>query len=336
MKRLVAVLACGAFIALATPALADDASAQLGAGGIVFTRSADIRMAKEDLYISPKKVRIRFEFANTSGKDQDVVVAFPLPDLLCDRHTSLGTVGNDPVNFVNFTASVDGRKVPLRVEQKAMFNGKDVTGIVHAAGLPVNLVISGRGDDSDRFDLIDKLPRAKKAILEKAGIAEGTGDPKRHDQEETLWVVQTRFYWKQHFPAGKTVVIEHSYSPVSGTAQYFENKEIGAPSQEDWIKPFCIDKATMAHLAAMLDDPKLRPKHELVGMWGSVTDYILSTANLWKGPIGQFHLTLDKLDPKAVLSLCWKGTLKKSGPATFDFSAANFAPTQDIHMAVFR
>lgn len=341
MKRISSAVACGFVFSFAAPALADDGSAQLGAGGIVFTKSADIRMAKEDLYVSPQKVRIRFEFANTSGKDQDVVVAFPLPDLESDayRYTAVGTLGNDPVNFVNFTASVDGWKVPLQVEQKAIFNGKDVTAIVHSVGLPVNLIISDRGDDSDNFDLIDKLPRAKKSILEKAGIADRT-NPKQDNQEDALWTVQTRFYWKQHFPAGKTVVIEHSYSPVTGSGQYDESKETGGPSQEDWVKPFCMDKATIAHLDAMLDNPKLRPKRDNDAdpelMWGSVTDYILSTANTWKGPIGQFHLTLDKLDPKAVLSLCWKGTLMKSGPSTFDFSAANFAPTQDIHMAVFR
>jgi hypothetical protein len=90
----------------------------------------------------------------------------------------------------------------------------------------------------------------------------------------------------------------------------------------------------------MLGDPKLRPKLDSAVdnevLWGSITDYILSTANTWKGPIGQFHLTLDKLDPNAVLTLCWKGALKKTGPTTFEFSARNFAPAQDIHLAVLK
>ncbi len=64
------------------------------------------------------------------------------------------------------------------------------------------------------------------------------------------------------------------------------------------------------------------------------TDYVLRTANNWNGPIGRFHLTLDKLRAGAILSLCWDGALKKTGPTTFEFSAEEFAPTRDIHMLV--
>jgi hypothetical protein len=66
----------------------------------------------------------------------------------------------------------------------------------------------------------------------------------------------------------------------------------------------------------------------------SETAYILKTANNWNGPIGRFHLTLDKLKPENVLSLCWDGELKKTGPTTFESTLTNFAPTRDIHMLV--
>lgn len=49
---------------------------------------------------------------------------------------------------------------------------------------------------------------------------------------------------------------------------------------------------------------------------------------------GRFHLTLDKLKPNNLLSLCWDGDLKKTGPMTFETTILNFAPPRDIHMLV--
>jgi hypothetical protein len=74
MNRLVHVLACGAFIVLAAPVLADDSSAMLGAGGIVLTKNEDIRMASEDLYLSPAAVRVHYTFANDRKRDIQFLV----------------------------------------------------------------------------------------------------------------------------------------------------------------------------------------------------------------------------------------------------------------------
>src|ERR1700689_3490485 len=63
------------------PAPANDSTAGLAAGGLVLTKSADIEMRSEDLYISEKLVRVRYSFVNSSPKDVTVTVAFPLPDI---------------------------------------------------------------------------------------------------------------------------------------------------------------------------------------------------------------------------------------------------------------
>src|ERR1700685_2822424 len=62
-------------------ASADDGAASLATGSIVFTKVAPVRMKSEDLYVSTKKVRVRFEFENDTDKDFETVVAFPLPDI---------------------------------------------------------------------------------------------------------------------------------------------------------------------------------------------------------------------------------------------------------------
>src|ERR1700742_2746255 len=116
-------LALAGAVLLSAPGWADDSSAALGAGGVVVTQAADIRMAKEDLYVSPKKVRIHFAFVNDSARDIDTIVAFPLPDIDMNEFTEspIGTVTDDPVNFVGFTVSADGKPVVPTVEQRAFY-----------------------------------------------------------------------------------------------------------------------------------------------------------------------------------------------------------------------
>jgi hypothetical protein len=54
--------------------------------------------------------------------------------------------------------------------------------------------------------------------------------------------------------------------------------------------------------------------------------YIWSTGSNWSGPIGKFHLTIDKGDPKNLVSFCWDGEVKKMGPTTFEMTATDWYP----------
>ena len=324
---LCAALAVAAVIA-SNVANADDSSAMLAAGGIRFTKAPDIRMAREDLYLSPKAVRIRYEFANDGAKDVDSLVAFPLPDIdLWNYYEEpIGTVGTDPINFVNFKAVADGRNVPVQVEQRAFLGNRDVTDIVKSVGLPVNVLIG------DGIKTIDHLSPAKKKVLEKAGLAEADAP----DQEHPKWVVRTKFYWTQHFPAGKTIVLEHSYMPVTG--QTFFTQDDLKPNNTgeggfDWQKDYCMDAGTLSAIRKLIDAP--RPAGQDPGMLNiTSTGFILKTANNWKGGIGTLHLTIDKLKPSNVMSLCWKGDLRKTGATTFESTLTNVQPASDIKFVV--
>jgi hypothetical protein len=316
--------ALAALLLLAVPATADDSSAVLEAGGIVFTKNTPVRMAAEDLYISPEAVRIRFEFANPTKKDVTTVVAFPLPDL--DTATfwgsAVGAVTDDPQNFVNFKAVVDGKPVKLAVEQRAFVKGKDVTAQILAAGAPVNPVTD------EGYLKLEQLPRDKQKALIAAGLAEGDGVNEFVPQ----WTVRTRFYWTQVFPAGKTVVIEHSYQPVTGQF-FFSPDYMKRTDKYDGID-YCFDDPTWAALKVRSGHTKDDNPDGGGYLVAYQTSYILKTAVNWKGPVGRFHLTLDKLKPDNILTLCWDGALKKAGPTTFEFTAENYVPTRDIDVLV--
>ena len=313
--------------ALSTPVSADDSSAALGMGGLQFTKAANIRMAKEDLFLSPKAVHIRYEFANDGTKDVDSIVAFPLPDIDTWEfyEEPIGTVGNDPVNFVGFTAAADGKRVPVQVEQRAFLKGRDVTAAIQAAGLPVNILLAGNAQK------LDKLDAGKKKALEKAGLVENEGE----GQEHPRWTVRTKFYWTQRFPAGKTVVIQHSYTPVTGQT-FFTDYDLRPKQYPDggrrWQRDYCMDRSTLATIAQRLKQAGKPDQSGMMNIYS--TDFILKTANNWKGGIGELHLTIDKLKPDNVLSLCWSGDLKKTGPTRFESVLRHVRPRRDIKMVV--
>jgi len=87
---------------------ANDTNARLGAGGLVPEKSADIVMESEDLIISVHQITVRYLFRNTSDRDLDLIVAFPLPEV------DGAAVANIPIFFpspdpLNFTRA---RKSP--------------------------------------------------------------------------------------------------------------------------------------------------------------------------------------------------------------------------------
>src|SRR6185436_17286317 len=140
MRLFICAALSGAALIAVTSSSADDSSAALGLGGITFEKSADIRMAQEDLRISPEKVKIRFAFVNDSAKDIDTTVAFPLPDIDTWEYfeVPLGTVTEDPVNFVGFKVVANGQPVAFQADQRAIFKGRDVTATLKSVGVPVN------------------------------------------------------------------------------------------------------------------------------------------------------------------------------------------------------
>jgi hypothetical protein len=323
------ICALGAMLLATTAAAADDSSAALGAGGIVFTKGTPVRMKAEDLYVSPKSVRIRFEFSNDSDKDVDTLVAFPLPDVDNNEFTEspMGTITDDPVNFIGFKAVVDGKPVTFRVEVRAFYKGKDVTDLLKSVGAPLNVVAHGN------YQNLDAIKGAKLQTLIKADLVDVQGENDLHPH----WLTRTNFYWTQRFPAHKTVVVEHSYQPVTGQS-FAVTSEFDGSMVNPFIKDFCMDPGTLARVKAKMaakkdtSDPN-NPGPGLLNLYE--TDYILKTANNWNGPIGHFHLTLDKLKVDNALSLCWGPDLKKTGPTTFESTLTNFAPSRDIKMAIF-
>lgn len=328
-RQRAATLSAVLCLGLITAALGDDTMATLGVGGLVFQHSKEIRMLKEDLYISPKQVRIHFEFVNATSKPVETIVAFPLPrlDEIKWTNSSLGTTTNDPMNFVGFKTKVNGKPVAMQVEQRAFDgSGHDVTALLNRYHVPLNPVISG-------VDPTKGLPVAAVRALADAHLLSDMTD------QEPAWIVGTNFWWRQTFQPGKVVEIDQSYQPITGES--YDVKDGGDQSEQLVMYSFlqvaaCPDARTRAAFQAKL---AATPVCETGDCAASTiryytTDYVLTTGNDWNGPIGTFHLTLDKLKPANILSTCWDAPLIRTGPTKFESTIHDFAPRKDVRIVV--
>ena len=124
--------------AAAVPALANDSSAELTTGGLVFVRNDNVEMQSEDLRISAKEIHVRYRFFNKSDKPVTVLVAFPMPEIKVDEQDQIISVPTeDPVNFLAFTTTVNGQPVVTKVEQRVLSAGLDRTQLLRSLGLPL-------------------------------------------------------------------------------------------------------------------------------------------------------------------------------------------------------
>lgn len=317
-----------ALLAMAAQTGANDGFGGIGANGLEFSQNEKVAMLSEDLFISLDKIKVSYVFANTSDEDVTGEVIFPLPPI--GLHQVLNSDMNFPgdpdrENLVNFTVEIDGRTIKPAIERRAVrfaldpdsgqsANGEDVTAILEEAGVPLTLK-PGR-----LVPAVDALSPGARAKLVSAGLLEDFGSPANgSDRYLFKWAIAVRYHWTQTFPAGSEVTVRHEYEnhPPGGIWSWSH------PAKEDYERElereYCIDEATSKALV------RCRASYRI--------SYILGTANTWKGPIGRFKLTIDKGDPRNILSLCATG-VEKTGPTTFVVEKENYRPPEELRILI--
>lgn len=326
------VLAAALAAALAAPALANDSTAELAAGGLVLTRTRAIAMRSEDLFISAEAVRVRYVFRNTTDRDVTVRVAFPMPDVggpdfwfhdvaVPDREAQ--------ANILAFRTLVDGTPVTAEVEQKAVVEGVDRTAWLLAHHVPLAPHLDSA------IATLDALPRD----AQEEAVALGLATPDEYDSGRgwekhynPAWVLKTTFHWSQTFPAGRDVVIEHAYTPAVGGSV---GAMVGSPGYSRDAEGaaerarFCIDDAFLAAVARGKGAAEYPPYTE------QRIAYVLKTGGNWSEPIGDFRLVIDKGSPRNLVSFCASG-VRKTGPTTFEVRKTNWRPERDLDILILR
>jgi len=307
-----ALLASLVALLAAAPALANDSTAELAAGGLVLTKSDTIVMRSEDLYISEQAVRVRYVFANTSAKDVTVRVAFPMPDIGGPGffQSDVAIPVDDPANILGFATKVDGKPVKAQVEQKAMVGGVDRTAWLLANHIPLAV------HQDAATQAMDALPQARRDEAVKLGLYDPEG-------EGPLWVLKTTYHWLQTFPAGRPITVEHAYTPSVGATVA---TSIGTAYGAETVAKYCVDKALVGAVRQAARKGHADEGSAFIEKW---IGYVLVTGGNWKAPIGDFRLVVDKGSPRNLVSFCATG-VKKIGPTQFEIRRTNWRPDKDL------
>lgn len=133
-----------AAVAIVLPARANDTYVTLSAGGLIPLKTSAIVMESEDLEVSTRQIVVKYTFRNTTAREIDALVAFPLPDVDSNdvMYRPFRAPTKDVINFVGFRVEMDGRQVQPKVEIRAIHDKRDVTALLRAAGLPLSLLDS--------------------------------------------------------------------------------------------------------------------------------------------------------------------------------------------------
>lgn len=324
IRRVLPILAALA----APPAWANDSIAELGAGGLVLSRSDAVAMESEDLFISPDEVRVDYRFKNVTDADVEAIVAFPMPDLLGSPFEipSLPVEAED--NFLDFEVKIDGEPIEPSLENRAFAAELDVTDDLRKAGVP----FFPFGDAA--FDALARLPgRVAQDWVRRGLITIDTYDDGSgwKDVRTPVWRLKSTYWWPARFPAGAAVAVSHRYRPSVGMS--VGTGLMGDPDAvAEYERRFCVDeafrraveKAQKASGEGELPFSELRLR------------YVLTTGGNWAfGAIGRFRLVVDKGAPENLVSFCGRN-VKKTGPTTFEMAAADFFPERDLEILILQ
>jgi len=302
-----------ALLAFAAPAAANDATAELGAGGLLLVYNPAIEMAQEMLYVSATEVRVDYRFRNVTKAPVTVTVAFPLPPIVGGFGANLVLPNDDSPNFVNFELTVDGRPFETQVYSRVSSLGIDRTDYLLDLGIPLSPV------SEETYLAVDALPENARQDLARLGLI----------QLDTwgampVWTLETAFYWEQTFPAGGEVAISHRYEPVVGYGFFGEY----AFDDPYYLDRYCMDDAFIAAARRMMGGDA-----DFAYLNEQRIEYILTTANTWASPIRDFTLTVDKGSPDALVSFCGEGVTRTSD-TTFVDRETNYYPERELHVLI--
>jgi hypothetical protein len=288
-------------------------------------------MESEDLYISLDEIRVTYVFRNDGDEDQDLLVAFPMPDIVPDHFSPVAFPTGPADNLFEFKTTFNGEPVEAKLHEYAYAAGVDRTKLLQKLNLPIVPI------SQEAIDAVDALDDETAAELLHLGMAipdeydAGQGWEKHNWPN---WTYRATYTWEAHFPAGERVTVEHSYKPsVGGTV----GVSFLAEPYEDWDpaaeykQKYCTDDAFLNAVRNTLKNPDEPYSAPFFENWIS---YILTTGGNWAGGgIEKFRLVIDKGEPENLVSFCGEG-VKKIGPTTFEMVKEDFWPREELNILI--
>jgi hypothetical protein len=302
-------------------ASANDSTAMTSAGGLVLTRSAEIDMVSEDLFVSVAQVRVHYVFRNRSPRDINVTVAFPMPD------RDLSQLGHQDVGYPSdFHTMVAGRPVTAALERHAVARGRDQTALLNSLHIPLAPDAEGIGHITAA---LTALPAARQAELRRLGLM--GNDEYATETVVPMWTLRDTWHWQQTFPAGRDLVVDHRYRPGAGSSP---GLQLGDPAYRRTadgraeMATICPDPAFLATLDRWNRQQSMSNEidNESIG-------YVLTTGGNWRSPIGSFRLVVDKGDARNIVSFCGQ-SVRRISPTQFEMRRTNWRPERNFEVLI--
>jgi hypothetical protein len=303
----------------------------LSTGGLEFVINDKVVMESEELFISKDEIQVVYQFRNEAAEDQNVLVAFPMPDLVPSFYSPIAFPEGPEDNLFQFETLINGKPVDATLHEYAFAFGVDRTKLVKQLGLPL---VSVTMNASDAVNALNRKQQAQLLHLGMVSIDEfddGSGWKKRF---YPAWVYKATFTWEAFFPAGETVTVEHRYKPsVGGTVgvSFLSEPYEGYDPASEYKTKYCTDEPFIAAVRKTLPNPDEPWGAPFFESWIS---YILTTGGNWGGgAIERFRLVVDKGSPDNLVSFCGED-IKKIGPTTFEMVKTDFWPQQELEILI--
>lgn len=299
------------------------------AGGISIDEKAQLTIAREDVYLSVREVRVHYEYR--SDVPQTITMRFENPVVPIDGSPdhlggALLDEGEDHTNYMRLSIKADGTEVTPRVREAAYFNGEDITTELADAGIPAYLATW-----EDLRDALARLDPAKRDALVGRGIVivDEYGDP-----AVPAWQYRTVLEWEQEMAVGTTSV-DIAYQPLNGYPSGVDPAHYGEGDDEAYVEQvrafYCLDDA---FYRAVAKKREAIPHFEIVELGFSMSQEDRAR------PIEVFTLTVDKADTAegmedmTFVAFC-PAEARKISDTQFRWSAENFTPSRDIDVAFY-
>jgi hypothetical protein len=316
----------------APPALANDTAAVLTTGGLEFVSHGEIAMESEDLFISKDEIRVVYTFRNDSDQDHDLLVAFPMPDIVPDHFSPVAFPMGPTDNLFEFETTFNGAPIAAELHEYAYAAGVDRTKLLEKLDIPIVPISQAAIDAVDALDeeTIGQLLHLGMAVPDEFDAGEGW-----ETHHWPNWTYRATYTWEATFPANETVVVEHRYKPsvggTTGVALLSEPSEDGYDPAAEYRQKYCTDESFVAAVRKTLTDPDEPWSAPFTESWIS---YILTTGGNWAGGgIETFRLVVDKGSTDNLVSFCGEG-VRKIGPTTFETVKENFWPQEELNILI--
>jgi hypothetical protein len=296
---------------------------ELATGALDFVNVSDpasFVLQNEDIYVSPKTVRIRYDIQNSGANPLDINFVFKLPDLdFSDPDTDYAIPGQDPVNFLGAGVKVNGKPAALKFSQRASFDNKDVSATLREARLALVPVGAFQNEiAAANSETRDKL-KGQGLIAESGVTADGA------PLFFPGWMVKTSATGKLTVAPKDKVSVELEYltslgsSPDSVLRKAVRSQEGVNDLVAQRNKDYCVDASFLGGLdkiAGADEANQARVREKRIMLSGSTGAF---------SPVAlDYRLVVDKGNALSLVSFCSEN-LKKIGATQFEWRAKNVA-----------